>query len=312
MSYPVTFAEKWLKENRDSFHSPFYILLKYLVSMNKELTNGHFISCHEYEKYFRDRCFINEFPFKVESPSIADNEDIIQFIDEFDHASLSKMINGVFVALIRFLVNQKGRLKILDIGTGKTCGMYGESGRFLFECGDVNIDGINFYGIDELQMPGGAIFKNSAYFKCNVLDFHPQQTFNLITGHHVIEHCVQWEDVVRHIARLLDNDGYLYLSFPRFGGFYDTVYRIMSPFDHCANFELDRLKMVSEEEGLEMCLSDIYVDPNGRFDWMCNIFPELVDRKMSLCFYDLCVRIDAKLLLGYHLYGHYAVFRKRI
>jgi hypothetical protein len=83
----------------------------------------------------------------------------------------------------------------------------------------------------------------------------------------------------------------------------------MSLLDHCADFDLHKLKSAAERAGMEMCLFDIYVDPNGKFDWIHNIYPELVNKEMFDCFYDLCIKVDSKLFLGYHHYGHYVFFK---
>jgi hypothetical protein len=85
----------------------------------------------------------------------------------------------------------------------------------------------------------------------------------------------------------------------------------MSPFDHCATFDVERLEDCAKNGGLELCYSDTYVDPNNRFDWICAFYPDLVQKKMADCFYDLCVQVDARLLLGWHHYGHYTIFRKK-
>ncbi len=312
MPYPIDMAEKWLHDNRNNFNNPFYILLKYLLSLNEQLRDVIPVSCDDYKNYFKKRCFIYNFPFEINFKSVNKREDRIKFINEFDHAYLGKMIRSVFIQLIHFLVQQRGSINLLDFGSGQTCGMYGENGRFLFEEGNVNISGINFFGIDEIHKPSGAIFEKTKYLKCNILSFYSEEKFDLITGHHVLEHCFNWDDIISHVSTLLKQDGYLYLSFPRFGGFYDTAYRLMSPLDHRANFDMGMLKSFSASVGLEMCLSDIYVDPNNRFDWICNLYPELVNKEMAICFYDLCVNIDLKLLLGYHHYGHYVIFRKTI
>lgn len=310
--YPDDMAERWLRDNRNNFSSAFYILLKYLVSLNKQLKDVAPVSCDDYVNYFRERCFINNLPFEITFDPVNEEENIIEFINKFDHAYLGKMIWSVFISLIRFLVNQEGNINLLDFGSGQTCGMYGENGRFLFKEGNVNIDAVNFFAIDDIHEPHGAIFRSATYLKCNILSFPTEKRFDLITGHHVLEHCHNWEEVIRHVSKLLKHGGYLYLSFPRFGGFYDTVYRLMSPLDHCADFDLNMLKTFSESIGMEMCLSDIYVDPNSRFDWICNLYPDLMNKRMAVCFYDLCVSIDSKLLLGYHHYGYYVVFRKII
>ncbi|OHE55829.1 MAG: hypothetical protein A2Z47_11850 [Thermodesulfovibrio sp. RBG_19FT_COMBO_42_12] len=312
MHYPDDVAEKWLRDNRNNFSNAFYILLKYLASLNKQLKDIAPVSCDDYVDYFRERYFINNFPFEITSDPVNEKENIIEFINKFDYAYLDKMICSVFISLIRFLVNLEGNINLLDFGSGQTCGMYGENGRFLFKEGNVNIDAVKFFAIDDIHEPHDSIFRSSTYLKCNILSFHTEKKFDIITGHHVLEHCHNWEDVVRHVSKLLKHGGYLYLSFPRFGGFYDTVYRLMSPLDHCANFDLNVLKSFSESIGLEMCLSDIYVDPNNRFDWIYSLHPKLTNKKIAAHFYDLCVNIDSKLLLGYHDYGHYVVFRKTV
>jgi len=303
-------AEKWLRKNRHNYHNPFYLLLNFLLTLHEELECANAISCDDYEHYFQERCFSKHVPFDVPFPSVIKEEDIKRFIKAFDHAYLGRMVQGVFISLIKFLADERKTIRLLDFGSGKTCGMYGENGRFLFETGNVNISDIHFFGIDDLHRPSGSIFERSSYKKCNILSFHPEVKFDLITGHHVLEHCRNWEDVITHVSDLLNQDGYLYMSFPRFGGFYDTAYRLMSPHDHCANFDIDMLKSFSERIGLEMCFSDIYVDPNSRFDWACSLYPDIVDKEIADCFYDLCVHIDSKVLLGYHHYGHYVVFRK--
>ena len=302
--------EKWLQENRNNFSNPFYVLLRHLVDLDAQLKNAAPLSCSDYRNYFKERCFINGLPFEITPVTVEDKKDITEFIAAFDHAYLGKMIQHVFIALIKYLSDSRGQINLLDFGTGSTCGMFGEGGRFLFENGKVNINSINFFGIDDLHKPQGAIFKKSTYRQCNILSFNPDERFDLITGHHVLEHCYNWEDVITHVSRLLKQGGYLYLSFPRFGGFYDTAYRLMSISDHCANFDVDKLAHFSKTVGLELCLSDVYVDPNGGFNWISNLYPDLVNRETADCFYNLCLRIDSKLPLGYHHYGHYVVFRK--
>lgn len=306
----TTLPAKWLRENRNNFSKPCYVLLRHLLDLDAQLKNAVPLSCSDYRNYFKERCVINGLPFEITSVAVEDKENITEFITAFDRAYAGKMIQHVFIALIKYLSDSRGQINLLDFGTGPTCGMFGEVGRFLFENGKVNIDGINFFGIDEVHKPRGAIFKKSTYRKCNILSFTPDEQFDLITGHHVLEHCNNWEDVITHLSKLLKQGGYLYLSFPRFGGFYDTTYRLMSPFDHCANFDIEMLRLFSEAKGLELCLADTYVDPNGRFAWISNLYPELVNSEIADCYYDLCVEIDSKLLLGYHHYGHYVVFRK--
>lgn len=303
-------AKRWLTSSRGNFSNPFFVLLSYLVSLEERLRDVAPVSCDGYENYFRKRCTVREFPFEIPFGPVERTGDIMQFISRFDHAYLSRMVQSVFIGLIAFLVRSRGRINLLDFGAGQTCGMYGEGGRFLFTEGKVDTDAVSFWAIDDLHEPKGSVFRKSRYRQCNILSFDPREKFDLITGHHVLEHCHDWSAVVGHVAGLLKKDGYLYLSFPRFGGFYDTVYRLMSPLDHCADFDLHALEAVAGRAGLEPCLTDVYVDPNGKFDWICSFYPELVDKQIADCFYDLCVSIDAKLLLGYHHYGYYVVFRK--
>jgi len=269
------------------------------------------ISCADYEKSIRQHCISIDFPFDIEMPLVCEEDNIIEFINRFDLAYLDKMIDSVFISLIGFLVKQRGTINLLDFGTGQTCGMFGESGRFLFERQRVDINRICFFGIDEFHKPRGSIFKVSTYKHCNILSFRTDKRFDLITGHHVLEHCYNWEEVLMHIAGLLKKDGYLYLSFPRFGGFYDTAYRLMSPSDHCASFDIEAIKNFLSGIGVDMCFSDIYVDPNSRFDWICNIYPGIVSKEMADCFYDHCVILSSKLPLGWHHYGHYLIFKKK-
>ncbi len=308
--YPADLAKKWLHDNKNNFNNQFYILLRYLLSLHEHLKDAEPISSLEYENYFRERCIFDNIPFEVTPHPVREKGPIIEVINEFDRAYLDKMIQSIFIHLIGFLVKQKGSINLLDFGTGPTCGMYGENGRFLFEKGLVDINSVNFFAIDDIHKPQGAIFEKSTYKTCDILSFNTNKKFDLITGHHVIEHCYNWEDVILHLSKILNDGGYIYLSFPRFGGFYDTAYRLMSPLDHCAAFDINTLKDFSEKNGLHMCYRDIYVDPNNQFDWICKIYPELVNKEIAKCFYDLCVAIDSKTLLGYHHYGYYVILKK--
>ncbi|OGW44334.1 MAG: hypothetical protein A2Y66_05025 [Nitrospirae bacterium RBG_13_41_22] len=303
-------AQRWLQDNRNNFNNPFYILFKHLLSLNKQIEHVPPISCGDYEDYFRKQYIVNNFPFEINFQPAIKTEPIIEFINEFDYTYLRKMIHSVYLSLIRFLVSLRGSINLLDFGTGPTCGLYGENYRFLFEQEKINIDSVRFVGIDAFHKPAGSIFHKSKYLKSDILSFDTLEKFDLITGHHVLEHCYNWEDVFRHMSTILKPEGYLYLSFPRFGGFYDTAYRLMATSDHCANFDITLLQSYSKKVGLEMCLRDIYIDPNFRFNWICNLYPNLVDRETADCFYNLCISIDSKLLLGYHHYGHYVIFKK--
>ncbi|MFZ5906081.1 MAG: class I SAM-dependent methyltransferase [Nitrospirota bacterium] len=303
-------AEKWLAGRREHYHNPFCVLLRYLVSLEEQVRKMPPVSGERYAQYCREQGVCTGFPFPVPPAPAGRTGDILRFITEFDHACLGRMVQSVFIGLIGFLARSRGEIHLLDFGTGSTCGMYGEDGRFLFTGGDVDTDAVSFWAIDELSEPSGSIFKKAYYGKTDILAFDPGVKFDLITGHHVLEHCLNWESVLDHVAGLLRKDGYLYLSFPRSGGFYDTVYRVMSPHDHRADFDLRALEEKAGHAGLTLCLSDLYVDPNGKFNWICTFYPELVDQEIADCFYELCIGVDAKLLLGYHHYGHYVVFRK--
>ncbi|MDQ7787761.1 MAG: methyltransferase domain-containing protein [Thermodesulfovibrionales bacterium] len=303
-------VRRMILENKEHLHNPFFILIRYLTDLDEQIAGVAPVSCAEYENYFRKNFLPGNFPLAIDPVSVKKQEDIIQFIDSYDRAHLWKMVSHVFIGLIGFLVSRRGKISLLDFGSGHTCGMYGENGRFLFTGKHVDTDAVTFWAIDELHEPSGAIFQKANYLKSNILSFNPGEKFDLITGHHVLEHCCDWQDVIEHVAGLLKEDGYLYLSFPRFGGFYDSVYRLISPHDHCADFSLETLKSTAGKNGLKECLVDVYVDPNGKFDWIPSIYPGLVSKQMSDCFYDLCIAIDSKLLIGYHHYGYYVVFRK--
>jgi len=303
-------ALKWLEENGNNFNTSFYTLLNYLSSLNKELKSQDSITCNEYANHFMRQYFKNHFPFEIEFSQPDNHSNILEFINAFDHAYLKKMIHSTFIELIHFLIQQKGTVNLLDFGTGQTCGLYGKAFLILFQEGRIDTNKVNFFGVDEVYEPKGAVFKKAYYIKSNITSFHPRLKFNLITGHHVLEHCLNWEHVIEHLSGLLKKEGYLYLSFPQLGGFYDTAYRLLNPSDHCGSFNLSSLQRVAENSGLELCLSDIYVDPNMKYNWICNLYPEMVTKEIADCFYYLCVSIDSKMLLGYHHYGYYVIFKK--
>ena len=68
--YPDDMAERWLRDNRNNFSNAFYILLKYSVSLNKQLKGVAPISYNDYVNYFQERYFINNFPFEITFDSI--------------------------------------------------------------------------------------------------------------------------------------------------------------------------------------------------------------------------------------------------
>ena len=314
-------------------NNPFYVLLYFLESLNSSLEKAEPVSHNAYKNYILSHFTINNIfaktdlfkyikkdmkpPFKRSSMNflrkqndLFKQKDIIKFIYDFDLLQMSKMIDSIFVRLIRFLVERRGTINLLDVGTGSTCGLYNESFKFLFNDGKVDTRGINFYGVDDSCEPHGSFFESSIYKKCNILFFNEVVKFDLITGHHVLEHCYNWDDVIKHVCYLLKDEGYLYLSFPKFGGFYDSAYRLMAPSDHCSFFDLENLIRLSDDIGLQHCLTDIYVDPRNRFSWISKLYPELINEETADYFYELCVKIDSKLLLGFHEYGHYVVFQK--
>ena len=308
INYPIDMAKNWLQCNKNNFGNPFYNLLNFLITMYENMESINPVSCLGYQEYLQANGK-NELPFEIELLQIPQEEDIIQFINNFDQAYIRKMIHTVFIGLIRHLTQQKKTISLLDFGTGASCGLYGHDyGEDLFE--NIDKNRVQFVGIDDVHKPGGAVFDNSTYIKSDILSFKSEKKFDLITGHHVLEHCFNWQEVIAHLSTLLQKGGYVYLSFPRFGGFYDTSYRLMTPLDHCANFQLKSLQTSAENVGLNLCFADTYVDPNFRFNWMCILSPNLIDNDIANCFYDLCVEIDAKKLLGLHLYGNYVIFQK--
>jgi len=308
MVNPNNMGKNWLQANKNNFGSPFYNLLNFLLTLHNSIENLEPISCRQYRQYLQVG-FLNEMPFSITLPDVKEEEDIVSFINALDQAYLYQMINGAFVGLIRYLLQQKDNISLLDFGTGASCGLYGgQSGHTLFD--SIDTQHLHFVGIDNVHKPGGSVFNSSTYRKSDILSFTSDRKFDLITGHHVMEHCYNWEAVIKHLHLLLKKGGYAYLSFPRLGGFYDTTYRLMAPKDHCASFDLNSLQKCGETIGLKLCLAGAYLDPNFRFSWMGNLLPKLIDQEIADCFYSLCVSIDAKKLLGLHLYGNYVIFQK--
>jgi len=305
---PNDMAKNWLQANKNNFGNPFYNLLNFLVTIHADIENLEPVSCNEYREYLQGN-FFNEMPFPIAPPQVKVEKDIVDFINSFDLACLNKMLNVVFVGLVNHLIQQKGNISLLDFGTGASCGLYGSQyGQNLFKSTSKNC--LHFVGIDDVYKPKGALFTNATYVKSDIISFTSNRKFDLITGHHVLEHCYNWETVMTRLHLLLKKGGYIYLSFPRFGGFYDTTYRLLAPLDHCASFDLGTLQKHGDNIGLKMCLADVYTDPNFRFNWIDKLLPDLIDQEIADCFYDLCVRIDAKKLLGLHLYGNYVIFQK--
>lgn len=149
----------WLRGNRKSFNNQFYVLLNYLLSFNKQLKSISPVACEDYKNHFKQNGYIGNLPFEITFPDVKEKENIIEFINDFDRIYLDRMIYSVFIRLIRFMVQQREEINLLDFGAGSLCGMYGENGRFLFEAGNINIDSVNFYAIDDIHKPQGSFLK---------------------------------------------------------------------------------------------------------------------------------------------------------
>jgi SAM-dependent methyltransferase len=302
-------ARDWLRDHRSRFSSPFFTLLNLLAEMHRQCRGLPPVSCRAYREYLRaDE--VDELPFTVTAPPVAERDDILAYIADYDAAEFERMVRGTFIGLLRHQLENRERVALLDFGTGPTCGIYNKQFRDVLFV-DLDCDRICFTGIDSVHLPSGAVFRQAEYRRADIVSFAAgKRRFDLITGHHVLEHCYNWEAVMAELAGMLAVGGMLYLSFPRYGGFYDTVYRLLTPLDHCANFDMEALVTTAAAHGLVLQRAAAYVDPRSRFGWLCDLQPELIGRDIADAFYDLCVGIDARKLLGMHMYGHYVVFRK--
>ncbi|MBN2232431.1 MAG: methyltransferase domain-containing protein [Deltaproteobacteria bacterium] len=302
-------AAVWLDDNRSRFDCPFHVLLNFLGELHRQSAALPPVSCRRYRDCLAAGA-VDELPFAVARPPVAErDDDILAYIADYDEAEFRRMVHGTFVGLLRHQLENRETPALLDFGTGPACGMYNERYRDeLF--GDLDLDRVRFTGIDSVHRPAGAGFARAEYRKADIAAFAAERKFDLVTGHHVLEHCYRWEAVVGRIGELLAPGGWVYLSFPRYGGFYDTVYRLLTPLDHCASFDVELLATTAAAHGLVLKRAATYVDPRSRFGWLCEALPKLIERDIADAFYDLCVGIDARRLLGLHLYGHYVVFQK--
>jgi len=165
-------------------------------------------------------------------------------------------------------------------------------------------------GIDKHVTPKDAVFRHAATVQSDLLEFESTEPFDLVTSHHVLEHCMDWRSVIRKTHRLLRPGGYAYLSYPAFGGFYDVTYRLLTRNDHVATYTNEEILQFAAGEGFDVVLSAPYVDPASRFKWL-PVLNETVSAELQSHFYDLCVYVGARTRVFMHHYGHYLVLRKR-
>ncbi len=303
--------DAWLDRNRSRVGDPFHVLVGMLRHARRDCRDFAPITKGEYDAHFRARTSGSGLPFQSPPPPELPLElSIEQFVNAYDAAHLDRMVRHHLLGLVRHIIGSRGRCDLLDYGTGPTCGLFGAAHRELHAQAGVDTSRVHFVGIDKHLTPKDPVFRHAVTRRVDLLELEVAEPFDLVTSHHVLEHCMDWRAVIRKTHRLLRPGGHAYLSYPTFGGFYDATYRLMTRNDHVATYTNDEILEFAGQEGFDVALSAPYVDPASRFNWLPAV-NEAVSAELQSHFYDQCVHVGLRTRMFMHHYGHYVVLRKQ-
>jgi len=155
-------VREWLERNRGQYRHPFFNLSGFVLHLYNSVKSSSYITYNLYQEYMIRNNF-NKMNFHVNEISVH-HDDIISFIYLYDQSHIQKMIHEIFLGLIKLLLSNNESIDFLDIGTGPTCGLYGKNfENILYR--DIDLDRVNFVGIDNVYMPNESVFKNSLYIE---------------------------------------------------------------------------------------------------------------------------------------------------
>lgn len=301
----------WLMSHRDHTQSPFHPIAGFLRQSVRDCAGLSPMSPHDYEHLIRCRTkgAGPSFLPSVDLGSVNPDSPIGTYINDLDAVVLDHMVHGHLIGLLAHLSARSNGCDFLDYGTGATCGLHGDRHLPMYESAGIDVTRVRFVGLDKFVRPANSVFPRATYVKKDLASFVTEDRFDLVSAHHVLEHVRDWGKLLACASRVLKRDGFAFLSFPTFGGFYDVVYRLLTKEDHVATFELDEIIARASKEGLELVLSAPYADPRMRFFWLPTV-EETVSSKLQVAVYDLCVFLTAHTRLPFHHYGHYLMFRR--
>ncbi len=308
----------WLEERREAFSHPFHVMAGMLRNVWLDVRESPPMAPGQYVDYFQKKTMEGGLPFpRVPLPEIPSDSAIEAFIGAYDLAHLIRMIRDHLYGLINHVIKVRSTCALLDYGAGAGCGLYGKEQEATLREYDLSIlqhvsdpGRVLFLAIDKFMTPADAVFPASRYQKADIQTFRHPAPFDLITAHHVLEHCFHWRTVIEKVHELLRVGGFFFLSFPTFCCFMDAAYRLMTRADHTATYTHEEILAHAEALGFKTLYSAPYVDPANRWAWLTRLEPEMIDDQLQSRCYDLAVQAGARAGLFFHHYGSYVIFKK--
>lgn len=318
MTESFDILSNWLEERRDEFSHPFHVMAGMLRHCWLESRAFALMAPGEYVDYFNNHTIDGGFPLAgVPLGEISPGLSIEAFVQEYDTAHLIRMIRDHLYGLVNHVLDVRPACSLLDYGAGAGCGLYGKEQESTLRQYNMSIlqhvsdpGRVDFLAIDKFMTPGNAVFENSRYKKEDLTTFTDHAPFDLITAHHVLEHCFDWRTMLRKAHELLRRGGFFFLSFPTFCSFLDVAYRLLTKTDHVATYTREQILDHASALGFETAFAAPYVDPANRCAWLSKLAPDLVDDELQSRFYETAVQAGVRSRLFFHHYGSYVILKK--
>ncbi len=318
MTESFEFLSHWLEKNREAHAHPFHAMAGLLRNLWLETRTLPPMAPERYVDYFNTRSIVGDLPFlQVPLPTLSTGLPIEAFVQEYDLAHLIRMIRHHLYGLINHVIETRSTCTLLDYGAGAGCGLYGKEREAILREYDLSIlehvsdpGRVDFRAIDKFMTPGNAVFETSHYQKEDILTFRPPGRFDLITGHHVLEHCLDWRAMLAKAHELLRPGGFFYLSFPAFCCFSDALYRLLTKTDHVATYTRGEILDHADGLGFETLFSTPYVDPANRWSWLTRLESDRIDNELQSRCYDLAVQAGVRSHIFFHHFGWYILLKK--
>ena len=224
--------------------------------ISKNLKNYLKVKDNSVSKETFELLYDEDLDLLITSPQ-PDENNLRRYYESEDYISHTDGKRSVFEKAYHFIKNialknklslindlQKSKGKLLDIGAG--------TGDFLLVAKN---DGWNAIGIEPSEKANAIAQRKGVELKSNLSDFE-DNSFDIITMWHVLEHVPNLENQIKELKRLIKPTGSIIIAVPNFKSFDANYYKeFWAAFDvprHLWHFSKTAIKKLFEKEDLQL------------------------------------------------------------
>lgn len=128
-------------------------------------------------------------------------------------------------------------------------------GRFLTIFGDqkITVNGIdyvdNLYLVEENLKSLG--YKTGKFINADITEYTSNEKYNCVMSFGLIEHFINWEEILEKHIELVENNGYLIIEVPNFKGIFQRIPRQLFDKENFARHNIDSMNLEKWKKILE-------------------------------------------------------------